>query len=232
MKIQEIEETLNNKSTTEQLKILAEKFAGKIVFSTSFGLEDQLITHYVFSNNLPIEIFTLDTGRMFEETYKTLRKTEEHYEKKIKVYFPNYKNIQKFVNEKGINAFYESIENRKECCEIRKVEPLKRALLNVDCWITGRRAQQSEFRKDLSLLEFDDNDKLVKYNPLIDWSLTEVKKEIKENNIPYNLLHDKGFISIGCAPCTRALKVGQDFRAGRWWWENNTGKECGIHLNK
>ena len=229
-KLKNITEQLNNKSIVEQLKFLAEKFAGKIVFSTSFGLEDQLITHFIFSNNIPIEVFTLDTGRVFEETYKTLSKTETHYNKKIKIYFPDHHKVEKMVNEKGIYSMYESIENRKECCAIRKVEPLERALKDNECWLTGRRSQQSEFRTNLQLLEYDEGFKLFKYNPLYDWSLKEVKNEIKKNNTPYNILHDKGFISIGCSPCTRALKVGQNFREGRWWWEKNTGKECGIHV--
>ena len=223
---------LNYKSIVEQLKFLAQEFAGKIIFSTSFGLEDQVITDFIFSNNIPIEIFTLDTGRNFEETYKTLSKTETYYNKKIKIFFPDSKKVEKMVNEKGIYSMYESIENRKECCAIRKVEPLERALKNKECWLTGRRTQQSEFRKDLPLIEYDNSFKLFKCNPLYNWSLQEVKDKIKKKNIPYNILHDKGFISIGCSPCTRALKVGQNFREGRWWWEKNTGKECGIHVKE
>ena len=229
MKIQDLTNSIQDKSIVEQLQFLSEKFAGKIAFSTSFGQEDQVITDIIFANNLPIEIFTLDTGRMFEETYKTLSKTLQKYNKKITVYFPNKEDVEKLVTEKGAYSFYESLENRKECCGIRKIVPLKRALENVDCWITGLRAEQSTARTGLVLLEDDENFGVIKYNPLKDWSLEKTVEYIKEHNVPYNILHDKGFISIGCSPCTRAISPEQDIRAGRWWWENNSKKECGLH---
>ncbi|MFO0495468.1 MAG: phosphoadenylyl-sulfate reductase [Flavobacteriia bacterium] len=220
---------LNKLSISELLTELAQMFEGRIAFSTSLSWEDQVITHHIFSQNLPIRVFTLDTGRMFPETYSVLNSTRERYKKEIEVYFPQATNVQDLVTKKGASSFYESLENRKECCFIRKVEPLNRALDGVDCWITGIRAEHSENRKELSIVEFDEQRQIQKVNPLANWSLDEVKEEIKKHNIPYNILHDRGFVSIGCQPCTRAIKEGDDFRAGRWWWEESNKKECGLH---
>lgn len=220
---------LNKLSISELLTELAQMFEGRIAFSTSLSWEDQVITHHIFSQNLPIRVFTLDTGRMFPETYSVLNSTRERYKKEIEVYFPQATSVQDLVTKKGASSFYESLENRKECCFIRKVEPLNRALDGVDCWITGIRAEHSENRKELSIVEFDEQRKIQKVNPLANWSLDEVKEEIKKHNIPYNILHDRGFVSIGCQPCTRAIKEGDDFRAGRWWWEESNKKECGLH---
>jgi len=203
-----------------------------VVFSTSFGLEDQVMTHLIFSNNLPIKIFTLDTGRLFPETYSVWSRTKEMYSKEIHAYSPNENLIQELISKKGPNSFYESVENRLECCHIRKVEPLQRALKGNSIWITGIRKGQSNARGGISSLEWDDVNSIVKFHPLFDWSMNEVKKFISENNIPYNALHDKGFPSIGCQPCTRAVKEGEDARAGRWWWEQNNKKECGLHIHK
>ena len=211
------------------LKTVADKFGNKAAFSTSLSSEDQVITHYIFSNDLPIRVFTLDTGRLFPETYWVLNRTRERYKKEIEVFFPDFKNVQELVTKKGPNSFYESLENRKECCFIRKVEPLNRALEGVECWITGLRAEHSENRKDLAIVEQDNQRGIVKINPILNWSLDEVKQIINKFNIPYNSLHDKGFVSIGCQPCTRAVKEGEDFRAGRWWWEDTSKKECGLH---
>jgi len=211
------------------LKTVAEKYGNKAAFSTSLSWEDQVITHYIFSNDLPIRVFTLDTGRLFPETYSVLNRTRERYKKEIEVFFPDFKNVQELVTKKGPNSFYESLENRKECCFIRKVEPLNRALEGVECWITGLRAEHSENRKDLAIVEQDNQRGIVKINPILNWSLDEVKQIINKFNIPYNSLHDKGFVSIGCQPCTRAVKEGEDFRAGRWWWEDTSKKECGLH---
>jgi len=211
------------------LKAVADKFGNKAAFSTSLSSEDQVITHYIFSNDLPIRVFTLDTGRLFPETYWVLNRTRERYKKEIEVFFPDFKNVQELVTKKGPNSFYESLENRKECCFIRKVEPLNRALEGVECWITGLRAEHSENRKDLAIVEQDNQRGIVKINPILNWSLDEVKQIINKFNIPYNSLHDKGFVSIGCQPCTRAVKEGEDFRAGRWWWEDTSKKECGLH---
>lgn len=227
--VQQFNTDLTGKTILEKLEFLVEKYVGKIVFTTSFGYEDQVITDVIFKNGLPVEVVTLDTGRMFEETYKVFRSTLERYKKPIKAYFPPTDKVEKLLNEKGPFSFYESVENRKECCYIRKVIPLKRALEGHEIWITGLRASQSANRNSLHEFEWDEGNQIIKYNPLLDWSLEDVKKYIKENNVPYNVLHDKGFVSIGCEPCTRAIKPGEDFRAGRWWWEQNSGKECGLH---
>ncbi len=213
----------------DTLEFLAERFSGRIVFSSSFSFEDQAISHMILSNNLPIQIFTLDTGRMFAETYSVWNSSNEKYHTKIKAYYPNQQQLQEFIEEKGPNSFYESVDNRKRCCHIRKVEPLQRALAGKELWVTGLRAQHSAARHDLPLFEWDEINQVVKYHPILHWSFDEVKAYIRENNIPYNPLHDRGFVSIGCAPCTRAVKEGEDFRAGRWWWEDAGKKECGLH---
>ncbi len=227
-----IKQQTKGASPIEALTLLADKFAGKIVFSSSFGWEDQVITHLIFSNNLPIKIFTLETGRIFPETYYVWNRTMEIYNKPIHAYYPNNERLEQMVNAKGPNSFYESVDNRKECCAVRKIEPLKRALAGNDCWITGIRAEQSANRQDMSNIEWDEQNNLIKYHPIFDWTLDEVKQCIRANNIPYNTLHDKGFPSIGCAPCTRAVQTGEDFRAGRWWWEDQSKKECGLHEAK
>ncbi len=211
------------------LKKIASEFGERAAFSTSLSFEDQVITHHIFSNDLPIRVFTLDTGRLFPETYGVFNRTLDRYKKKIEVFSPKHEGVEKMVTEKGPLSFYASLENRKECCFIRKIEPLDRALQNVDCWITGLRAEQSENRNNMSITEIDSQRNIVKVHPIFNWSFEKVKNEIKEFNIPYNSLHDKGFVSIGCQPCTRAVQEGEDFRAGRWWWENNDKKECGLH---
>jgi phosphoadenosine phosphosulfate reductase len=216
-------------SLPELLQELVVMFSGKIAFSTSLSYEDQVITHHIFSNDLPIRVFTLDTGRIFPESYSVLNSTRERYKKNIEVYFPDFKSVEKLVTQKGPSSFYDSLENRKECCSIRKVEPLNRALQGVECWITGLRSEHSENRKALPIVDFDEQRQIQKVNPLANWSLDDVKAEIRKYNIPYNVLHDKGFVSIGCQPCTRAIKEGEDFRAGRWWWEAQSKKECGLH---
>jgi phosphoadenosine phosphosulfate reductase len=213
----------------ELLKKIAEIYGNKAAFSTSLSWEDQVITHYIFSNDLPIRVFTLDTGRLFPETYSVLNSTRERYKKNIEVFFPRTESVQELVSKKGASSFYESLENRKECCFIRKVEPLNRALEGVECWITGIRSAHSENRSQLPVIDFDEQRQIYKVNPLANWSLEEVKIVISQLNIPYNVLHDRGFVSIGCQPCTRAIREGEDFRAGRWWWEQNDKKECGLH---
>jgi len=214
----------------EQLLIkIAEIFGDKTAFSTSLSWEDQVITHYIFSNDLPIRVFTLDTGRIFPETYSVLNSTRDRYKKDIEVFFPSTDKVQELVTRKGASSFYESLENRKECCGIRKVEPLNRALRGVECWITGIRSAHSESRSQLPVIDYDETRRIQKVNPLANWSLEEVKAVISQFNIPYNVLHDRGFVSIGCQPCTRAISEGEDFRAGRWWWEQSDKKECGLH---
>jgi phosphoadenosine phosphosulfate reductase len=208
---------------------LAEQFPGEVTFSTSFGWEDQVITHMIFTSNLPIKIFTLETGRIFPETYYVWNRTMEMYSKPINAYYPKNEPLEKMLNEKGPSSFYESVDNRKECCGIRKVEPLNRALAGNKVWITGIRAEQSVNRQDMHNVEWDEPHNLVKFHPIFSWTLEDVKEYVRKYNVPYNTLHDKGFPSIGCQPCTRAIREGEDFRAGRWWWEDQSKKECGLH---
>jgi phosphoadenosine phosphosulfate reductase len=215
-------------SIDETLAFLSNEFPNKVVFSTSFGQEDQVITALIAKNDLPITIFTLDTGRLFQETYDVFHRTIKKYKKQIEVFFPEAASVENLLKQKGPNSFYESVENRKECCFIRKVAPLTKALKGNEIWITGLRAEQSENRNDLAFFEYDANFDIIKFNPLLKWSLGEVQKYIDDNNVPQNALHKKGFVSIGCAPCTRAIAEGEDIRAGRWSWESSH-KECGLH---
>ncbi len=224
-----LEEIIKDKDALSVLRVLSSEFPGQVVFTTSFGVEDQVITDLIFSNSLDIKIATLDTGRLFEQTYKVFNSVIEKYKKKIEVYFPQTEAVQNLVSDKGPFSFYESVENRKECCNIRKVEPLHRALSGQKIWITGIRAEQSPNRTTMEMIEEDHSSGLTKVHPLFDWTLAQVMEYLDKNNVPYNSLHHKGFVSIGCEPCTRAVKPGEDFRAGRWWWENNSGKECGLH---
>jgi phosphoadenosine phosphosulfate reductase len=216
-------------SISDSLNLFTELFPGQVCFSTSFSLEDQVILHHIVTEHLPIDIFTLDTGRMFGETYSVWTATREKYGIAIKSYTPDALRLERYINQKGPNAFYESVENRKECCFIRKVEPLKRALAGKKVWVTGIRAEHSGNRSHLNLVERDEGNQLNKYNPLLYWTLEEVRSYISKNDVPYNILHDRGFVSIGCQPCTRAIKPGEEFRAGRWWWEDADKKECGLH---
>jgi phosphoadenosine phosphosulfate reductase len=227
--LQQIQGITTGLEPVEALAKLAELFTGEVIFSTSFGWEDQVISHMIFANNLPIKVFTLETGRLFRETYSVWAATMNRYQKPIHAYYPNNELLEEMVSKKGPNSFYESVENRKECCGIRKIEPLKRALKGNKIWITGIRAEQSVNRHDMHDLEWDEQNQLVKFHPIFSWTLDEVKAYIKQYNIPYNSLHDKGFPSIGCMPCTRAVAEGEDFRAGRWWWEDQSKKECGLH---
>lgn len=226
-------EALNQKyseaSAEELLSGFLNEFKGKIALSSSLGLEDQVLTHMVCNIDKTTKIFTLDTGRLFPETYDLIHRTNHKYGIKLNVYFPDAGRVEEMVNKKGINLFFESVENRKLCCNIRKIEPLKRAFAGLDVWICGLRRDQSVTRQDMQRIEWDEANGLIKLNPLIDWTEDEVKEIIKAHGIPYNPLHDKGFPSIGCQPCTRAILPGEDIRAGRWWWENPDTKECGLH---
>ncbi|RDI51209.1 phosphoadenylyl-sulfate reductase [Flavobacterium glaciei] len=226
--VQNLKNAVKDFSIEETLAFLANEFKDKVVFSTSFGQEDQVITALIANNDLPITIFTLDTGRLFQETYDVFHKTLKKYQIDIKTYFPDTTAVQELLNKKGPNSFYESVENRKECCFIRKVAPLTKALNGNSIWITGLRAEQSENRNDLDLFEYDSNFDIIKFNPLLRWTLQEVEEYLEKNNVPQNTLHKKGFVSIGCAPCTRAITPDEDIRAGRWWWESSH-KECGLH---
>ncbi len=229
-KVSQYLQAVFGKSPEESLALLARDFPGETCFSSSLGLEDQVITHLIYSNKIPVRIFTLDTGRLYQETYALIEKNRETYGEKIQVVFPDTKAVESLVNAKGVSSFYESIENRKECCGIRKVEPLKRALAGQKIWITGIRADQSGTRKDFPQVEWDESHRLIKFHPILNWSLSQVRDFIKAHNVPYNPLHDQGFPSIGCAPCTRAVAQGEDVRAGRWWWELPEQKECGLHI--
>ena len=224
---QAIKPLLETASLDEGLKMIAEQFQ-QVVFSSSFGQEDQVITDAIFSNNLNIKVFTLDTGRLFQETYELMDVTRARYGRSIETFFPDTQKTQALVTKKGFNSFYNSVEERKKCCFIRKIEPLKRALAGAEVWITGLRAEQSENRADMDILEWDEGNKVWKYNPLINWTYEDVLDYLKVNKVPDNPLHRKGFISIGCAPCTRAIMEGEHPRAGRWWWEASQ-KECGLH---
>ena len=230
MNLQELKDKLSGVDIEDQLKIIISLFPKTTIFTTSFGIEDQVITHKIFKNNLDIKVVTLDTGRLFPQTYDVFSNTNSRYRKKITAYIPEYQAVEKMVSEKGPFSFFDSKENRIECCRLRKVVPLNRALSGMECWISGIRASQSDDRNQMDWLEYDDQRKLFRFYPLFDWSFEEVENFIKENNVPYNSLHDKGYVSIGCEPCTRAVKPGEDFRAGRWWWENDGPKECGCHI--
>ncbi len=229
MLVADLEKSLKNLSLADRLIQVREHFVGKrIVFSTSFGQEDQGITHAIASTGLDIEIFTLDTGRQFQESYELIDLTTKKYGIVLKTYFPNTQKTEELVAQKGFNSFYQSVENRKECCYIRKIEPLNRALADAHVWITGLRAEQSDNRSSMPMLEWDEAKKILKFNPLIDWTFTDLETYLTTHKIPQNPLHKKGFVSIGCAPCTRAIAEGEHPRAGRWWWENSQ-KECGLH---
>lgn len=223
-----LSDKIDQLSPVDGLALLSDLFQGKVVFSSSLGQEDQVITHFIAEKNLPIQIFSLDTGRLFPETLDLLARTENKYGLKIKVFYPERPSLENLVHKTGINGFYESVENRKQCCFVRKVEPLKRALAGNSIWVTGLRAEQSPNRSQMRKIEWDQANQIIKYNPLLDWTYEQMLGFIQENKIPYNPLHDKGFISIGCAPCTRAISLGEDPRAGRWWWEESK-KECGLH---
>lgn len=218
---------------SEQARALLARIAGEwapAAFANSLGAEDMVLTDLIVKAGLPIEIFSLDTGRLPLETYDLMAAVQKHYDLKLKVYFPQSAGVENFVRANGINAFYDSVELRKGCCQVRKVEPLRRALAGKQAWITGLRAQQAATRVGLPVQEFDAGNGLEKFNPLADWSEKEVWAYIKHHDVPYNALHDKFYPSIGCAPCTRAVTPGEDIRSGRWWWEAPESKECGLHV--
>ncbi|ASK29343.1 phosphoadenosine phosphosulfate reductase [Chryseobacterium sp. T16E-39] len=212
------------------LQTLVERFPNKLIFSTSFSYEDQVITHLI--KDLNIDIFTLDTGRLFEQTYETWTATRAFFKKDIKAYYPDTEEIQKFIVENGPDSFYQSVEQRKACCTIRKVHPLKKALAGYKVWITGLRSEHSANRQNMPQLEWDEDNQIIKFHPILHWTTEQVTDYVKAYHLPYNYLHKKGFVSIGCEPCTRAIKEGEDFRAGRWWWEDANKKECGLHIHQ
>lgn len=226
--LKNINKELENKTTIDIIAYFLDNFKN-VALSSSLAAEDQVLTDILLKKDKNASIFTLDTGRLHPETYDVMDATNLKYGIKIDVFFPDNENVQKLYKTQGVNGYYESIENRKNCCNIRKIEPLKRALKDVEVWVTGLRASQSVTRTDMPLVEWDENFNVIKVNPLINWSQEDVWDYIKTNKVPYNKLHDQGFPSIGCAPCTRAIKDGEDIRAGRWWWENPEHKECGLH---
>ncbi len=228
LQIDTIIQTVENLPLKQAFAYLEAHFPNAIVFSTSLGLEDQVLTDILSAQEIKIHIFTLDTGRLFSETYDLLDKTIAYYKQPIQVFFPEAPRVEAYTAEKGINAFYESVENRKECCAIRKIAPLTRALSGAKVWVTGLRADQSANRKNMPLMAWDEEKQIFKYNPLINWTTEALSDYINQHNVPLNPLHKKGFPSIGCAPCTRAITADEDPRAGRWWWETSH-KECGLH---
>ena len=228
-KIDAFNQHLANASAIELLRYFLEEFKGKIALASSLGLEDQVLTQMVCTLDKNVNIFTLDTGRLFPETYDLIHRTNQKYGIQMQVYFPEAFQVEDMVRTKGINLFYNSIEDRKTCCRIRKIDPLRRAFSGLDVWICGLRREQSVTRSEMLPIEWDEANGLIKLNPLIDWTEERVRNYIKEHKIPYNPLHDRDFPSIGCQPCTRAILPGEDLRAGRWWWENPDQKECGLH---
>lgn len=221
-------------SFTEPISLLETLFSliptHRIVFASSLGLEDQVLTHMILNIQPKARIFVLDTGRFYPETYQVMQESMKKYGFSYEVYVPNQKDLEVLLSKKGPFSFYESLENRKECCAIRKVEPLKRALSTADVWITGLRQSQSQSRSHIHPVEVDQDHGLFKVNPLWNWDDSQVWSYVKQNHVIYNPLHDQGFPSIGCQPCTRAVDPGQDSRAGRWWWEQDLQKECGLHV--
>lgn len=228
-RMQNLKNETNELDDKNFLTYILEYFKNKIAFASSFGIEDQVLTHMLLETNRNIQIFTIDTGRLPQETYDTIEITREKYDIDIDFYFPAWSLVEEMVNKKGPNLFYKNVNNRKICCHIRRVSPLQRKLETLDSWITGLRREQSYSRADIERVDWDEINQKIKINPLAFWTLDQVWDFARKKNIPYNKLHDKGCPSIGCLPCTMAINPGEDVRAGRWWWEENEQKECGIH---
>lgn len=228
-KILKIKNDILSLTPDKIINYLYNEYGNKVSFATSLGAEDQVITEMIATNAPKLKTFTLDTGRLFPETYDLLDRTVKKYKLPIELMFPDSGDVENMVNEKGINLFFESIDNRKQCCHIRKVKPMKRALKGYEVWISGLRKEQALSRTDIDIVEYDENYGLIKVNPIYNWTEKQVWDYINAKNIPYNPLHNKGFPSIGCQPCTRAIFPGEDIRAGRWWWENPYTRECGLH---
>ena len=228
--LNEINNTLN--TPEECLQWAFDNLHPKLAKASSFGVEDAAIIDMMFKINSESRLFTLDTGRLPQETYDTMDEIRKRYNTKIEILFPDAKEVEEMVNAKGVNLFYDSIENRELCCAIRKVHPMNKMLSTLDGWITGLRKDQNQNRSDAKMLEIDElHNQIVKVNPLINWTYEQTWEYVKKNNCPYNKLLDQGYPSIGCEPCTRPIKIGEDIRAGRWWWENNSDKECGLHVD-
>lgn len=230
--IESLREQTAEMSAQEVLDFFTKLYPGKVALSSSLSYEDQVLTHMIVKGGKKARVFTLDTGRLFPETYNLIDTTRMTYGIAIEVFFPDYKKVQEMVRLHGINLFYESVELRHLCCDIRKIEPLKRALEGMSVWVSGLRRSQSATRVDMQMVEWDEADSVIKLNPLIDWSEDDVKQYIKDYSVPYNKLHDQGYPSIGCQPCTRAIAPGEPIRAGRWWWEDPDHRECGLHVKR
>ena len=228
-KIDQLNQQFEGQSPDVVLQYFLSGYTGKIALSSSLSIEDQVLTDLIVKIDPSTRIFTLDTGRLFPETYSLIDKTNIKYDIHLEVLFPDYTEVEKMVKEEGINLFYKGIDQRRACCRVRKLDPLKRAFQGLEVWVCGLRKEQSVTRQAVKLIEWDENNGLIKLNPLINFSEDEVWDYIRKHHVPYNKLHDQGFPSIGCQPCTRAVKPGEDIRAGRWWWENPDQKECGLH---
>lgn len=231
-KVQKLNSEFKHLDAKSVLEHFLKVYIDKIALSSSFGAEDQVLTDMILKIDTNTQIFTLDTGRLPQQTYDVMSRTNLKYKTKIRVYFPESRDIERLYHKQGANGFYDSVENRKECCYVRKIAPLKRALSGVEVWVTGLRAEQSPTREEMQMLEWDEGNGVIKLNPLISWSESDVWSYIKENGVPYNSLHNEGYPSIGCEPCTRAVQAGADIRSGRWWWENPEHKECGLHIKE
>jgi len=227
--IVQLNQQLEGKSPEEVLRYFLGEYKGKIALSSSLSIEDQVLTDLIVKIDPSARIFTLDTGRLFPETYSLIEKTNLRYDIHLEVMFPDYREVEELVKTEGINLFYNGIDQRKACCRVRKLNPLKRAFEGLEVWVCGLRNEQSITRQGVQLVEWDEGNKLIKLNPLIHFTEEQVWDYIKANKVPYNKLQDQGFPSIGCQPCTRSIKPGEDIRAGRWWWENPDQKECGLH---
>lgn len=227
--IRDLNERFRDASAQEVVGYFLKAYQGRIALSSSLSIEDQTLTDIIVTQDKNTRIFTLDTGRLFPETYQLIEKTNMTYGIKVEVFFPDYHEVQRMVREEGINLFYNSVESRHRCCQIRKLEPLKRAFQGLDVWICGLRREQSITRQDMQVVEWDEMHQLIKVNPLISWTEQQVWEYIKMHSVPYNKLHDRGYPSIGCEPCTRAVQPDEDVRSGRWWWESPDHRECGLH---
>lgn len=216
----------------DRIATLRRELDGPIVFTHGFGIEGQLIFHWICERDIDIDVVTLDTGRLFPETYALWAATERRYGRRIRAIYPNNRSLEKLVAKQGIDGIYESKLAREACCEVRKVKPLDRALAGAVAWITGLRADQTSVRHDAGLIGFDAARDLMKFNPLFDWTRAAVMAEVEARQVPINRLHAQGFASVGCAPCTRAIAPGEPERNGRWWWEEGGHKECGLHMPK
>lgn len=219
-------------SLEERVALIGRRIEGRIAFSTSLGLEDQAILQAIDGSGYEFDVFMLDTGRHFPETLEVLQASQLRYRQTIRVISPDADETQALVARDGVLGFKSSIDARKACCEVRKVRPLTATLAGAAAWVTGLRRGQSQDRSSVAFASWDAFMNLIKINPIADWSLERLEAYLAENDVPVNRLHGEGFPSIGCQPCTRAIKPGEDIRAGRWWWENEEGKECGLHTRR